>query len=74
MIKTVTLTVEQIPAHSHGRRTSAGGRGGASGDTSGSKGYQWHDSGNSNTTETGGGKAHDNMPPYITVYMFRRTA
>ena len=72
--KTVTLTLEQIPAHSHGRRTSVGGRGGASNDNGGSKGYQWHDSGNSNTTETGGGQAHNNMPPYITVYMFRRTA
>jgi len=26
------------------------------------------------TTNTGGGQAHNNMPPYITCYIWRRTA
>lgn len=25
-------------------------------------------------TTTGGGQAHDNLQPYVTVYMYRRTA
>ena len=24
--------------------------------------------------KTGGGKAHENMPPYLAVYMWKRTA
>lgn len=32
--------------------------------------YQWTDTPNN----TGGGQAHNNMPPYIGVYMWRRTA
>ena len=27
-----------------------------------------------NTVNTGGGKSHSNMPPYLTVYMWKRTA
>lgn len=27
-----------------------------------------------NTAATGGGEAHDNMPPYLPVYMYKRTA
>lgn len=72
--ETHTLTIDEMPAHAHGRRTSAGGRGSADNDSSGSRGYKWHDSGNSQTESTGGGQPHNNMPPYITCYMWLRIA
>ena len=71
--KTVTLTTEQIPSHRHSA-SAAGSRGKAQSDTSGSSGYAWNADSGSYTGYAGGGKAHQNMPPYITVYMYRRTA
>lgn len=67
--KEVTLTTEQIPAHSHGSVYS--------GNVSGTKTHTWLASGGSNmaygTVSTGGGKAHNNMPPYVQVSVWRRT-
>ncbi len=71
--KTVTLTTDQIPSHHHST-TAAGTRGKAQAQTSGTSGYAWNADSGSVTGNTGGGKAHQNMPPYITVYMYRRTA
>lgn len=76
--KTVTLTTDQIPSHNHaipvntGYHPSSGG-GGAAGDNA------WAvdgvaTGGHIGSVATGGGKAHTNMPPYITCYMYRRTA
>lgn len=68
--KEVTLTVDQIPAHSHGSVYS--------GNASGTKNHAWLASGGSSmaygTISTGGGQAHNNMPPYIQVSIWRRTA
>lgn len=68
--KEVTLTVDQIPAHTHGSVYS--------GNVSGTKTHSWLASGGSNmaygTVSTGGGEAHNNMPPYIQVSIWRRTA
>ena len=68
--KEVTLTVDQIPAHNHGSVYS--------GNVSGTKTHSWLASGGSNmaygTVFAGGGKAHNNMPPYIHVSVWRRTA
>ena len=68
--KTVTLTANQIPAHNHGGTyTNAG---------SAAKTHAWLASGGSamayDTVDTGGGEAHNNMPPYIQVSIWRRTA
>ena len=71
--KTVTLTADQIPSHRHST-TAAGSKGKAQAQTSGSSGYAWNADSGSVTGYTGGGQAHQNMPPYITVYMYRRTA
>lgn len=68
--RTVTLTANQIPSHNHGGTyTNAG---------SASKTHAWLASGGSamayDTVNTGGGQAHNNMPPYIQVSIWRRTA
>lgn len=68
--KEVTLTVDQIPAHTHGSVYS--------GNVDGTKTHSWIASGGSNmaygTVSAGGNKAHNNMPPYIQVSVWRRTA
>ena len=66
--KTHTLTVDEMPAHTHGYTHNRGGT------------YNGEDEDNSGrlvsatTDSTGGGAAHNNMPPYIAVYMWKRTA
>jgi hypothetical protein len=67
--RTVTLTVNQIPAHNHGGTyTNAGD----------ARTHAWLASGGSamgyDTVDAGGGQAHNNMPPYIQVAAWRRTA
>ena len=70
--KEVTLTVDKIPAHSH-RMVSYSGAGGVNdgynasiGNGVGAKSLQ--------TNVTGGGQAHNNMPPYYTAYKWIKTA
>lgn len=63
--ETVTLSVEQMPSHNHSTLTYYGGVGnggatqrGWSGDTAARDLYSAH---------TGGGQAHNNMPPYLAM-------
>ena len=70
-----TLTVEEMPQHAHTQwlRFQAG---------SDASTYAYQALGNStggpansgNTSGTGGGQAHNNMPPYLAVYMWKRVA
>lgn len=64
-----TLTVDELPSHSHGSVYS--------GMVSGTKNTAWLASGGDKMAYgalyAGGGKAHNNMPPYIQVSAWRRT-
>ena len=72
-----TLTVAEMPSHYH--RTDGNGGHYAWGGNSG--GWPWgstsgfaSDLGNVNTGNSGGGNSHNNLQPYITCYMWKRTA
>lgn len=68
--RNVTLTVNQIPAHSHGSVYSQ--------HATGTKDKAWYNTTGTavayGTVSTGGGQAHNNMPPYIQISAWRRTA
>lgn len=67
--RAVTLTANQIPAHNHGGTYTNAGT---------ARTHAWLASGGSamgfDTVNAGGGEAHNNMPPYIQISAWRRTA
>lgn len=74
--QTHTLTVNEMPEHSHGQYVAEK----SGGSTSVNYDYNgWSSTGKTvwqgfNTGSAGGGAAHNNMPPYIQVSIWRRTA
>ena len=73
---THTLTTNEMPAHKHTSyrnlvNTTGSGTSmqTASGSTYGTAYGTAYD-----TSEVGGGTAHNNMPPYLAVYVWKRTA
>lgn len=75
---THTLTVAEMPNHYHVLKvaTSTSAASDASLRASGVKAYssQLANSPTDNIDEAGGNAAHNNMPPYLAVYMWKRTA
>ena len=72
-----TLTVDEMPSHSHSTDRNAGWPSPNAGSDGWSINYNnyetypyatWHEG----TDNTGGSQAHNNMPPYLTVYMWKR--
>ena len=72
--KTHVLTVDEMPSHSHGQIVTAGTGGTATRTdyTDDSRGQKYPQG--INTNETGGGKAHNNLPPYEVAYKWKRIA
>ena len=72
--KTHILTVDEMPSHSHGQIVTAGTNGSSTrtdySDDSKGKLYPQ----GVNTNSTGGGKAHNNLPPYEVAYKWKRIA
>ena len=66
--KTHALTVGEMPSHTHKYGSAVGQTNFGSG-----AGTAYNDQSYS-TSATGGGQAHNNLQPYITCYMWKRTA
>lgn len=79
---THTLTVSEMPSHDHERWFNFDGAGYAGGNWKGA--LTWSEYGDHGTWasdggirdvgSTGGGQAHNNLPPYLAVYVWVRTA
>lgn len=68
---THTLTVDEMPSHTHSTPVKSG----SYTTMNGGGGNTWVNIyTNDYVTNTGGGQAHNNMPPYLAVYMWKRTA
>ena len=67
---THTLTVDEMPSHTHNTPVKSG-----SYITMDGSGNTWVPIYNNDYVGyTGSGQAHNNMPPYLAVYMWKRTA
>lgn len=74
--KTHTLTTSELPSHTHSISYEQSGPGGNNVNSSYYAGISSNVSGgfSRNTNSTGGDQAHNNLQPYIVVYMWKRTA
>jgi hypothetical protein len=68
--ETHTLSTAEMPAHTHGYQKHTGGSNLSIHDIA----HTVTSYATTQTTSTGGGGAHNNLQPYIVVYMWKRTA
>jgi len=68
--KTHTLSIDEIPSHTHGFTAHLT----TSGSNNRTGGGELSTSASGTTAATGGGTAHNNLQPYVVVYMWKRTA
>ena len=81
--KTHTLTIAEMPSHDHNVQKTGAPQSelvltphgswndfGLAGNAVGSGNWHWQ----KGVPPQGGGQAHNNLPPYITCYMYKRTA
>ena len=73
--KTHTLTISEMPSHTHnlGSKDSTAGDGGAFNEEFIEDPADTTNGPNVTSSSTGGGSAHNNLQPYIVVYMWKRT-
>ena len=71
---THTLTVAEMPAHTHPVSLRVKWVDGTGNIQSANNNSYWNDTQTGSTDGAGGGQAHNNMPPYLVVYMWKRTA
>ena len=70
-----TLTVNEMPSHTHiSKMHNRDGAGIGSGNLEDAAPGTGTAVGNDKTTAAGGGGAHNNMQPYVVVYMWRRVS
>lgn len=75
-----TLTISEMPKHKHGYNLTYGTA--ATKQTTNGKflagdsnnAWIWNQEGHTSLTNTGESKAHNNMPPYLAVYMWKKIA
>lgn len=71
------LTIEEMPSHKHQIKTNNddwnNSAGGGNYGTTHDGANSWYNT-NWYTENSGGNAAHNNMPPYLTVYMWKRVA
>ena len=73
--KTHTLTIQEMPSHMHDMADNDAGYYAGWGDRAGWCQASVHGNGGRfGTAYVGGNQPHNNLPPYITCYMWKRTA
>lgn len=72
--KTHTLTVSEMPSHSHSIYAGSNGTGNPSVAPSSGTGQTINPAVSGYITSTGGDGAHNNLQPFIVVYYWQRTA